>query len=129
MYRSLYYGIFDSLRVPFSRSKEDTDISFPVAFFIGQVSSMNNLVYNHDLQIAALVAAMFSYPLDTVRRRLMMQSGRKVRDYSGALDCARKIYATEGSHAFFSGFFVNAVRGVGAALVLAIYNDISKFLK
>jgi len=115
MYRSLYYGIFDSLRVPFARSKEDTDISFPVAFFCGQIS--------------ALVAAIFSYPLDTVRRRLMMQSGRKVREYNGAVDCIRKIYAAEGSHAFFSGFFVNAVRGIGAALVLAIYNDISKYLK
>jgi solute carrier family 25 (adenine nucleotide translocator) protein 4/5/6/31 len=72
---------------------------------------------------------MFSYPLDTVRRRLMMQSGRKVREYNGAMDCARKIYAAEGSHAFFSGFLVNGVRGIGAALVLAIYNDISKYLK
>jgi hypothetical protein len=30
--------------------------------------------------------------------------------------------------AFFSGFMVNAIRGFGAALVLAIYNDLSKYI-
>jgi len=137
IYRSSYYGIFDSLKLPmrysplyphdppcksfalFSRmsrtkTKGENEVSFPVAFFMGQIS--------------ALVAAMISYPLDTVRRRLMMQSGKKVRDYNGTLDCARKIYRVEGLNAFFSGFFVNAIRGVGAALVLALYNDISKHL-
>jgi solute carrier family 25 (adenine nucleotide translocator) protein 4/5/6/31 len=38
-----------------------------------------------------------SYPLDTVRRRLMMQSGRKGKDgkkevlYNGTIDCFKKI--------------------------------------
>ena len=42
-------------------------------------------------------AGIASYPLDTIRRRLMMQSGRKGADgkkeilYNGTLDCFRKI--------------------------------------
>jgi len=43
------------------------------------------------------IAGLLSYPLDTVRRRLMMQSGRKGADgkkevlYNGTLDCFKKI--------------------------------------
>jgi len=43
------------------------------------------------------VAGLISYPLDTVRRRLMMQSGRKGKDgkkeilYNGTIDCFKKI--------------------------------------
>jgi len=45
------------------------------------------------------IAGLLSYPLDTVRRRLMMQSGRKTADgkkevlYNGTIDCFRKIAA------------------------------------
>uniref|UniRef100_A0A915D9P9 ADP/ATP translocase n=1 Tax=Ditylenchus dipsaci TaxID=166011 RepID=A0A915D9P9_9BILA len=63
LYRAAYYGLFDSVKVLFARSRKQNDISFPVAFGIGQVSTF--------------VAAAVSYPLDTVRRRLMMQAGRK----------------------------------------------------
>ncbi|KAH7719885.1 ADP,ATP carrier protein 1 [Aphelenchoides avenae] len=113
LYRSAYYGLFDSLKV-LACPKGANDVSFLMAFSIAQVT--------------AFTAAMISYPLDTVRRRLMMQSGKKVRDYTSSWDCAKKIYRFEGSRAFFSGAFVNAIRGVGAALILALYNEISKHI-
>uniref|UniRef100_A0A914GYM1 ADP/ATP translocase n=1 Tax=Globodera rostochiensis TaxID=31243 RepID=A0A914GYM1_GLORO len=114
LYRSAYYGLFDSFKVFVAEEDENgvSNLSFLAAFCIGQCS--------------AFVAAVISYPLDTVRRRLMMQSGKAVRDYANAWDCIGKIYRHEGGRAFFSGFFVNAIRGVGAALVLAFYNDITK---
>ncbi|KAL3093714.1 hypothetical protein niasHS_006276 [Heterodera schachtii] len=117
LYRSLYYGLFDSFKV-FVATTEDENgtgresVPFWAAFCIGQCS--------------AFLAALFSYPLDTVRRRLMMQSGKAVPDYANAWHCIREIHRHEGGRAFFSGFFVNAIRGVGAALVLAVYNDLSK---
>ncbi|KAL7069657.1 hypothetical protein ACQ4LE_010720 [Meloidogyne hapla] len=116
LYRSAYYGLFDSLKVFTSKSGSTSgkDVHFVSALAIGQIS--------------ALVAAIISYPLDTIRRRLMMQSGRDEPEYKGARDCFRKIYQKEGSRAFFNGFFVNAIRGFGAALVLAIYNDLNKYL-
>uniref|UniRef100_A0A183BJ28 ADP/ATP translocase 1 n=1 Tax=Globodera pallida TaxID=36090 RepID=A0A183BJ28_GLOPA len=114
LYRSAYYGLFDSFKVFVAEEDENgvSNVSFLAAFCIGQCS--------------AFVAAVISYPLDTVRRRLMMQSGKAVRDYANAWDCIGKIYRHEGGRAFFSGFFVNAIRGVGAALVLAFYNDLTK---
>ncbi|KAI1724347.1 mitochondrial carrier protein [Ditylenchus destructor] len=114
IYRSLYYGIFDSLRILFSKNRKHDDITFVVAFGIGQVST--------------LIAAMVSYPLDTVRRRLMMQAGKDIKEFQGTVACTKMIYTTEGLLAFYSGFFVNAIRGIGAALILALYNDLSKYM-
>lgn len=39
-----------------------------------------------------------AYPLDTIRRRLMMLSGQQTAErlYSGTIDCGSKILKTEG---------------------------------
>ena len=44
-------------------------------------------------QVVTVFSGVLSYPLDTVRRRLMMQSGRKGADiqYTGTWDCFVKI--------------------------------------
>jgi solute carrier family 25 (adenine nucleotide translocator) protein 4/5/6/31 len=38
-------------------------------------------------QIVTVSAGIISYPLDTVRRRLMMTSGSKEKLYNGTVDC------------------------------------------
>lgn len=53
---------------------------------------MNEL--NRNLQVSTLVAAMTSYPLDTVRRRLMMQAGKKELLYKGSIDCAKVLHVS-----------------------------------
>ena len=40
----------------------------------------------------------------------------------------QKILKAEGFSAFFAGALVNAIRGVGAALILAMYNETSKYV-
>ena len=76
------------------------------------------------------VAGFVSYPLDTVRRRMMMQSGRKGKDgqkeilYNGTIDCFRKIAAQEGTKAFFKGAGSNVLRGMGGSLVLVMYDKV-----
>uniref|UniRef100_A0A8D0H825 ADP/ATP translocase n=1 Tax=Sphenodon punctatus TaxID=8508 RepID=A0A8D0H825_SPHPU len=66
---------------------------------------------------------------DTVRRRMMMQSGRKGADimYSGTIDCWRKIARDEGGRAFFKGAWSNVLRGMGGAFVLVLYDEIKKY--
>uniref|UniRef100_A0A0N5AKP1 ADP/ATP translocase n=1 Tax=Syphacia muris TaxID=451379 RepID=A0A0N5AKP1_9BILA len=113
LYRSAYFGLFDSVQALLP-SNEKNQISFIAAFFLGQ--------------FVTFVAALVSYPHDTVRRRLMMQSGRKQIIYVNAVDCAIKIYKQEGFKGYYNGIMVNAVRGTGAALVLAIYNEIVKYI-
>jgi len=105
-YRACYFGGYDTLkRILFSDGKSSIFFKFLVA------------------QAVTGVSGLVSYPLDTVRRRLMMQSGRKEVLYNGTMDCVRKIYQKEGGRAFFKGAFSNILRGMGASLVLVLYDE------
>lgn len=77
-------------------------------------------------QFVTTCAGLVSYPFDTVRRRMMMQSGRADVLYTSTVDCWRKIATNEGPRAFFKGALSNAIRGSGGALVLVIYDEIQK---
>ncbi|RXM97038.1 ADP/ATP translocase 3 [Acipenser ruthenus] len=81
-------------------------------------------------QSVTAVAGLASYPFDTVRRRMMMQSGRKGADimYSGTIDCWRKILRDEGGKAFFKGAWSNVLRGMGGAFVLVLYDELKKVI-
>ena len=81
-------------------------------------------------QTVTAVAGLVSYPFDTVRRRMMMQSGQKGADimYTGTVDCWRKIAKDEGPKAFFKGAWSNVLRGMGGAFVLVLYDEIKKFV-
>jgi solute carrier family 25 (adenine nucleotide translocator) protein 4/5/6/31 len=80
-------------------------------------------------QFVTVSAGIVSYPLDTVRRRLMMQSGKKGGDiqYTGTMDCFAKILKQEGPKAFFKGSLSNVLRGTGGALVLVFYDKIQAY--
>lgn len=81
-------------------------------------------------QTVTTVAGIVSYPFDTVRRRMMMQSGRSKADivYKNTLHAWSVIYKVEGGAAFFKGAFSNVLRGTGGALVLVLYDEIKAFL-
>jgi len=81
-------------------------------------------------QSVTTVSGIISYPFDTVRRRMMMQSGRKGGDimYKNTIDCWRKIASQEGANAFFKGAFSNVLRGTGGAIVLVMYDELKKLL-
>ncbi|KAF2900503.1 hypothetical protein ILUMI_05683 [Ignelater luminosus] len=77
-------------------------------------------------QSVTTVAGIVSYPFDTVRRRMMMQSGRKKTEiiYKNTMHCWSTIAKTEGGAAFFKGAFSNILRGTGGAIVLVLYDEI-----
>ena len=93
---------------------------------------------------AETIAGLVAYPIDTgltstedfflipilVRRRLMMQSGVPVEErfYNGTIDCTKKIMQKEGGAAFFKGAGSNVLRGLGGAIVLAVYDEFKKHL-
>jgi len=78
-------------------------------------------------QVVTTLAGFISYPFDTIRRRMMMQSGRGEILYTSSFDCTRKILAKEGPNAFFKGALSNAIRGSGGAIVLVMYDEIQKY--
>jgi len=77
-------------------------------------------------QFSVIMSGFVTYPFDTVRRRMQMESEIPVekRLYKGSLHCARRIIAEEGTRAMFKGAGANVLRGTGAALVLVLYGEI-----
>ena len=65
-----------------------------------------------------IVSGISAYPLDTIKRRMMMTAGQEVK-YPSSLACAQELLAREGAQAFFKGAGVNIVRGVAGACVLS----------
>merc|ERR1712218_757535 len=82
-------------------------------------------------QTAITIGAGATYPFDTVRRRLQMQSEKPVEEhlYKGTMDCFKKIGAEEGmTKGLYKGFLANVVRSVGGALVLVFYERAKTYL-
>merc|ERR1712232_744498 len=116
-YRGLQLGTFDTI-TGINPYKKDKGI-------LGAVSTFGAA------QTAITFGAGATYPFDTVRRRLQMQSEKPVEEhlYKGTLDCFRKIAAEEGLAAgLFKGFVANIVRSVGGALVLVLYDRAKMYL-
>jgi solute carrier family 25 (adenine nucleotide translocator) protein 4/5/6/31 len=111
-YRASYFGMFDTGKVILFEDPRKANFFAMWGF----------------AQVVTVVSGIASYPLDTVRRRLMMTSGAKVKMYDGTMDCFRKIYADEGGRAFFKGCLSNVLRGTGGALVLVFYDKIQAML-
>ena len=81
-------------------------------------------------QIVTILSALVSYPIDTVRKRMMMMSGKNYQDrqYKGTVDCFVKIYKNEGMLSFFNGFLPNTISSTGNALLLVFYDKIKAVL-
>jgi solute carrier family 25 (adenine nucleotide translocator) protein 4/5/6/31 len=106
VYRGLYFGMYDSLKpVLLTGTLEG---NFLASFALGWGVTTG--------------AGIASYPLDTIRRRMMMTSGEAVK-YNGTMDAARQIVAAEGVKSLFKGAGANILRGVAGAGVLSIYDQ------
>jgi solute carrier family 25 (adenine nucleotide translocator) protein 4/5/6/31 len=113
-YRASYFGMFDTGKV----------------MLFEDIKKASFLKMWGFAQVVTVGAGVISYPLDTVRRRLMMNAGKTGADsmYDGTLDCFKKIYADEGGAAFFKGCLSNVLRGTGGALVLVFYDKIQAMI-
>lgn len=74
-YRAAYFGTFDTGKVLLFKDIKKANFFAMWAF----------------AQAVTVVSGILSYPLDTIRRRLMMQSGRSDVLYKNTLDCFQKI--------------------------------------
>lgn len=68
-------------------------------------------------------AGLTAYPIDTVRRRMMMTSGEAVK-YKSSLDAFTQIVKTEGAKSLFKGAGANILRAVAGAGVLSGYDKL-----
>lgn len=82
-------------------------------------------------QTAITIGAGATYPFDTVRRRLQMQSEKPPEEhlYKGTGHCFKTIAAEEGlASGLYKGFMANVLRSVGGALVLVFYDRAKNIL-
>jgi len=107
IYRGLYFGIYDSVKAILPRSFQDSFIiSFGLGFFVTNA------------------AGFASYPIDTIRRRMMMTSGQAIK-YKGSFDCGMQIIKNEGVKSLFKGAGANILRAVAGAGVLSLNDFVS----
>merc|ERR1711936_621051 len=92
IYRGMYFGMFDTLKPILIGGK---DSSVAASFILGWA--------------VTVTAGLMSYPIDTIRRRMIMTSGQAVK-YKGSMDCFVQVMKTAGA---------NILRGVAGAGVLA----------
>ncbi|CAF2329856.1 hypothetical protein BRARA_J01075 [Brassica rapa] len=111
VHRGLYFGGFDTVKEVLS---EDKELALWKRWVLAQGVTTS--------------AGLASYPLDTVRRRIMMQSGIEHPMYSSTLDCWKKIYRVEGLASFYRGALSNMFRSTGSAAILVFYDEVKKFL-
>jgi len=102
VYRGLYFGLYDTV-MPNVPEFENQAVTLSVRFTVSY--------------IVTVVAGLASYPIDTIRRRMMMTSGQAVK-YSGSFDCAIQMMKNEGPMSFMKGAGANILRGVAGAGVL-----------
>jgi len=116
VYRAGYFGFYDA-------GKE---------IFFKDGGKNSSLIAKFGLAIFVdISAACIAYPLDTVRRRLMMQSGRAASEvqYTTSMGALKHIIKNEGGvTALYKGVFANNIRAIASAMVLVLYDEVRKFM-
>jgi len=100
VYRGFYFGLYDSLKPILLKEDASLILSFALGYTV------------------TVTSGLLSYPIDTIRRRMMMTSGQAVK-YKGSVDCAIQIIKNEGAMSMMKGAGANILRGVAGAGVLA----------
>jgi len=111
VYRGLYFGMYDSLKPVVLTG--DLQNNFLASFLLGWGITIG--------------AGLASYPIDTVRRRMMMTSGEAVK-YKSSLDAFQQIVKNEGTKSLFKGAGANILRAIAGAGVLAGYDQLQLLL-
>jgi len=107
VYRGLYFGMYDSLKPVLLTG--DLKNSFLASFLLGWGITIG--------------AGLASYPIDTIRRRMMMTSGEAVK-YKSSAHAFSEIVKKEGMKSLFKGAGANILRAVAGAGVLAGYDQL-----
>merc|ERR1711893_101439 len=108
VYRGCYFGFYDTLKPIVLGEDAGVFLSFALGY------------------VVTITSGLVSYPIDTIRRRMMMTSGEAVK-YKGSMDCFLQIMKTEGFMSLMKGAGANILRGVAGAGVLAGFDEFKKF--
>ena len=96
VYRGIYFGFYDTLKPTLKEYKDNFFINFSLGYTI------------------TMFAGLCVYPVDTLRRRMMMKSGELIK-YNNSYHALKNILNNEGIGALYKGCFINVIRGVAGA--------------
>jgi len=105
IYRGCYFGFYDTLKPILLGDNASLAASFALGYGV------------------TVVSGLISYPVDTIRRRMMMTSGQAEK-YSGSIDCFTKIMKKEGFMSLMKGAGANILRGIAGAGVLSGFDKL-----
>lgn len=112
IYRGLYFGLYDSCKPIFFKGQENPSAVGTFCLSLGTTS----------------IAGIMAYPIDTLRRRMMMRSGESVK-YTSSLHAFKEITAAEGWQSMFKGGWVNTIRGASCGIVLVGFDKFTYYYK
>jgi solute carrier family 25 (adenine nucleotide translocator) protein 4/5/6/31 len=105
IYRGCYFGFYDTLRPILLGDNASFASSFALGYGV------------------TVTSGLISYPVDTIRRRMMMTSGQAEK-YNGSIDCFMKIMKKEGFMSLMHGAGANILRGIAGAGVLSGFDKL-----
>ena len=108
VYRGFYFGLYDTLKPALLGEDASAAASFALGYGV------------------TVTAGILSYPIDTIRRRMMMTSGGGVK-YKGSIDCFQQVVKSDGFMSTFKGAGANVLRGMAGAGVLAGFDSLKAF--
>jgi len=68
--------------------------------------------------ICSAAVGILMHPIETIKRKLIVQTRNKERTYTGPFDCIWKTYKRDGIRGFFRGVTVNIYKGLAACAVV-----------
>lgn len=122
LFRGLFFGGYDNLKHMFNLEEESFFVRYLVA------------------QSLTTVVGTLCYPIDTIKRRMMIQTNFDLVDplsassvdhrmgYMNGRECFRYVLRNEGVKGLYSGLVINLVRGVSGALLLVCYDEVKKIV-
>jgi solute carrier family 25 (mitochondrial adenine nucleotide translocator), member 4/5/6/31 len=107
IYRGCYFGFYDTLKPILLGDNSSLFLSFCLGYGV------------------TVASGLVSYPVDTIRRRMMMTSGQAEK-YNGSIDCFLKIMKKEGFMSLMKGAGANVLRGIAGAGVLSGFDGLTQ---
>jgi len=105
IYRGCYFGFYDTLKPIMLGDNPSLLMAFSLGYAV------------------TVTSGLISYPVDTIRRRMMMTSGQAEK-YAGSIDCFMKVMKKEGFMALMHGAGANILRGIAGAGVLSGFDKL-----
>jgi len=114
-YEGIKFGTVGLMRKIFPNSDDSSSVL------------LKNLLFGG---MGGILAAVITYPNDTVRRMLQLQGSRgTIQQYKGYWDCVRQVYTEFGIIRFYRGLTINIIRmAPNTAVQFGSYEFLKRYL-